>query len=408
MRQSKHQVKLSGQKSKASQHSIKLLSLSMLYLNFFGCNSSDDSIDNSGGSAMSAGEMTSGEMTSGEMTSGEMTSGEMTSGEMTSGEMTSGEMTSGEMAGMELPPLPPEYPVIRRLRAYINREDRGIGVQIEGRDEDNDVIGFTLQYYFDDGEPLFVGENGPEPIAIAFSKLSQGNGDFVGEWSIPVFTDVNVDLQRLSEVRVTVLDGHDPNHESHPERRALIDAPILPDGEQCDLNRGLSRCEEMSLCGTAAGGRTSCQPAVVECPDYYEVIDLNESGGRYEGDTTGRPTYGVGTCGGGTSTQLFSFTAMSAGNHTFVAQPTGVAPTYMGNPDTLMWIRSHCAFSDWAAEIGCNDDINRMVGDLGSRISVELSEGQTVFIFIDGFTDIQQDQQVPGWSGPFVLEVTVP
>ena len=90
--------------------------------------------------------------------------------------------------------------------------------------------------------------------------------------------------------------------------------------------------------------------------------------------------------------------------YSVIAEPTGVAPTFMGVPDTLMWIRSHCAFSDWNAELGCNDDINRAVGDLGSRIDLDMTSGQTVYIFVDGYSDFEQ--QMEGWSGPFTIEVS--
>ena len=380
------------------RHCLTYQTLLSILLIFWitGCESNETV--NETGNEMMAGEVDAGEETS----AGEMTAGEMTAGETTAGEMTAGEMTAGDsMAGMEMPPLPPEYPVIRRVRAYINRQDGGLGLQIDGRDEDNDVLGFTLQYFFDDGQSLQLGES-EGPVGLTFSELRQGNGDFVGIWSVPFLIDRNVDLLSLAEIRVTIIDNEE--HESYPTRIALLDTPTLSQGEQCDLNRGLSRCDEGDLCGTAAGGRNSCAEAVIACPDYFEVINLNEEGGRFEGDTSGRATYGVGSCGGGTSSQLFSFTADVDGTYTFTAEPTGVAPTFMGTPDTLMWIRTHCGFSDWNAELGCNDDINRAVGDLGSRITTELTAGQEVFIFVDGYSDFEQ--QMEGWSGPFVLSVT--
>ena len=306
--------------------------------------------------------------------------------------------TAGDMAGME-EPLAPEVPIIRRVRAYINRQDGGLGLQIDGRDEDNNVKGFTLEYFFDDGEPLVVVEGGG-PIQLEFSELRQGNGDFVGLWTIPFLLDANVDLLRLAEAKLTVFD-EDEN--ISPETTiALLDTPTMPDGEECDLNRGLSRCGEDSLCETAAGGRTSCGPAVVECPEYYNVVDLNTEGGTYEGDTTGQATYGLGTCGGGSASQVFSFTADAAGSYTFLAEPTGVAPGFMGTPDTLMWIRSHCRFSDWVAELACNDDVNTAAQDLRSLINLELEADQTVFVFIDGYS---RNGEI-GWTGPFVISVT--
>ncbi len=72
-------------------------------------------------------------------------------------------------------------------------------------------------------------------------------------------------------------------------------------------------------------------------------------------------------------------------------------------PDTLMWARSHCRFSDWIAELGCSDDINVALGDLRSEIRLDMMAGEVVFIFVDGYSD----QGQPGWSGAFELSVTL-
>ena len=97
----------------------------------------------------------------------------------------------------------------------------------------------------------------------------------------------------------------------------------------------------------------------------------------------------------------FNFTADTAGTYAFQAEATGVAPGFMGQPDTLMWIRSHCRFSDWVAELACNDDVNTQAGDLSSLITLELEAGQSVYIFIDGYS---KDGEI-GWTGPYVLAV---
>jgi hypothetical protein len=343
-----------------------------------------------------AGEEVAGEEVAGTETAGEETAGEETAGEETAGEETAGEEAAGEEI---MEPLAPEIPIIRRVRAFINRQDGGLGLQINGRDEDNNVTNFTIEYFFENGESLFAGENSG-PIELEFSKLQQGRGDFEGFWTIPFLVDANVDLLTLAEAKVTVLD--ETGNVSPETTVSLLDTPTVDDGEQCDLNRGLSRCGETSLCETASGGRTTCGPAVAECPEYYNVIDLNAEGGTFEGDTSGQPTYGVGTCGGGSASQVFSFTADAGGQYSFQAEPTGIAPGAMGSPDTLMWIRSHCRFSDWVAELGCNDDVNTQAGDLSSIINLDLEAGQTVYIFIDGYS---RNGEV-GWTGPFILNVS--
>jgi hypothetical protein len=297
-------------------------------------------------------------------------------------------------------------PLIRRTRAYINRDEGGLGIEIIGRDEDNNVVGFFLEYFYDDGTALQLAQE-PGPVGLKFNKLSQGNGDFIGTWSVPFITSSGLDLARLVRVEVSVLD--DSKYQSETKSVELVNTPTSTQGEACDLNRGLSRCGEGLLCDLVAGGSKKCAPKEVECPMGYDVIDLNTNGMMYSGTTEGKPTYGVGACGGGTASNVFRFEAMQAGSYVFLATPTSSREDWvddMGNPkapDTLMWIRSHCRFSDWIAELGCSDDINVSLGDLRSEIRLEMTAGEVVFIFVDGYSDLGQ----PGWSGGFELSVTL-
>ena len=304
----------------------------------------------------------------------------------------------GAMGGEEEPP-PIEAPIIRRVRAYINRQDGGLGLEIIGRDEDNNVLGFKLEYFYDDGTALQLGEQ-PGPIAVQFNNLRQGNGDYIGLWSVPFLLENRAEIERLARVQVSIID--ETEYESPVSDIELLPTPTSAEGEECDVKRGMSRCDEGQLCKTRAGGRTECAPAVAECPDHYNAIDLNAAGGRYEGDTTEKPTLGVGFCGGGTGSEVFSFTADTSGEYAFTSTPTSASEEAPTGPDTLMWIRSHCEFSDWVAELGCNDDINVAAGDLASRITLNLEAGQTVYIFIDGYADIESG--MPGWSGQYILE----
>jgi hypothetical protein len=297
-------------------------------------------------------------------------------------------------------------PLIRRTRAYINRDEGGLGIEIIGRDEDNNVVGFFLEYFYDDGTALQLAQE-PGPVGLKFNKLSQGNGDFIGTWSVPFLTSSGLDLARLVRVEVSVLD--DSKYQSETKSVELTNTPIAMQGEACDLNRGLSRCGDDLLCDLVAGGSKKCAPKEVECPMGYDVIDLNANGMMYSGSTEGKPTYGVGACGGGTASNVFRFEAMQAGNYVFLATPTSSREDWVDEmgapkaPDTLMWARSHCRFSDWIAELGCSDDINTALGDLRSEIRLDMMAGEVVFIFVDGYSD----QGQPGWSGSFELSVTL-
>ncbi|MEE2644685.1 MAG: hypothetical protein VYD19_07105 [Myxococcota bacterium] len=329
-----------------------------------------------------------------------------------------------------LPPdlEPPEdltVPIIRRVRAYINQQEGGLGLEIAGRDEDNNVEGFTLELLYGDGRKLPLG--GPEqsgPVRVVFENLQQGNGDYIGVWSAPFRLGTSLGLEELALAKVTIFD--EDGKESEVFEAPLIDPPTVGRGERCDLQRGLSRCEEGLLCGDAAGGRYLCSPATTECPEFFESVDLNgeaamtnEDGSvSYLGNTRGCDngsgglgpcaTYGVGSCGGGTATNLFTYTASMAGRYQFVVTPLEREDPPMegemrGPPDSLIWLRSHCGFSDWAAELGCNDDIDLPAMNLGSQVSAELEAEQTVYLFVDGYAN--DAEGIVGWSGPF--EVTV-
>jgi hypothetical protein len=297
-------------------------------------------------------------------------------------------------------------PLIRRTRAYINRDEGGLGIEIIGRDEDNNVVGFFLEYFYDDGTALQLGD-APGPVGIKFSKLSQGNGDFLGTWSIPFIPNTTLDLSRLTKVQVSVLD--ETEYRSETVDIQLLNTPNAALGDECDLNRGLSRCSEGLLCDQVAGGRKKCAEAEIECPMGYEVIDLNANNLTYMGSTDGQPTYGVGACGGGTASNVFRFQASSAGSYEFIVTPTSSREDWLDEmmmpkaADSLMWIRSHCRFSDWIAELGCNDDINASIGDLRSRLQLDLTEGQIIFIFVDGYSELG----MPGWSGGFEINVNM-
>ena len=319
-------------------------------------------------------------------------------------------------------------PIIRRVRAYVNQQEGGLGLEIAGRDEDNNVKGFTLELFYDDGRKLPLGGiESTGPIRVLFENLQQGNGDYIGIWSAPFRLGTSLELERLALAKVTIFDADE--RESEIFEAPLIDPPTVGAGEACDLQRGLSRCDEGLLCGDAAGGRYLCSPAVTECPEFFDSVDLSgeaamvaEDGSRsYLGNTRGCPgpsgepgpcaTYGLGSCGGGTATNLFTFTAPTTGEYRFIVTPIqseeeppeGEEPQ---RPDSLIWARSHCGFSDWAAELGCNDDIDLAAGNLGSQLLIPVEEAQTIYLFVDGYADDQQG--LVGWSGPFEITVYPP
>lgn len=290
-------------------------------------------------------------------------------------------------------------PLLRRVRAMINRDEGGLGIEVVGRDEDGDVDLFLVEFFFADGNSLQLGEN-PGPVQVKFNKLTQGNGDFTGSWSTNFSLGTVISIEELSYLEIRIVDAE--MNTSFEERVEFIDTPDVGLDEECDPKRGLSRCEDGLLCEILAGGRTRCKETVTECPEFYDLLNLNEAGGRFEGNTSGLVTYGRGYCGGGTSSQVFSFTADQTATYQFYAE--GISTEEWPTADPLMWIRSYCDSDDWNAQLGCNDDINLAQRDLNSFIELELMQDQTVYIFVDGYREITSEEL--GWNGPYILSVT--
>lgn len=296
-------------------------------------------------------------------------------------------------AGGEGGGTPPGAPVITQLDAYLNRQDGGFGFIIEGADMENDVIGFSIAVWDANDEPIRFDEDGGS-VDVAFNNLSQGLGNFRAFWSV----SFNIDSRfgGMSKVEIGVLDGA-------MNRSATIipefqEAPEVDRDENCDINRGLSRCYDGDLCGTLAGGRYSCQPQSIECPDYFMAIDLNaEAGWTYDGNTDGTGSHASGHCGGGSGDQVFRFVPPEAGTYSIRAEVD------MPGGDPLLYVRSHCRFPDVTAELGCNDDVNTAGGDLSSRLDLALPADEPIFIFVDGYD--HGDQMREPWRGPYRLVV---
>ena len=287
----------------------------------------------------------------------------------------------------------PGAPVITTLNAYLNRDDGGFGFVLDGTDMENDVLAFSIAVWDAAGEPIQFDEDGGS-VDVLFNALSQGLGSFRGSWSV----SFNIDSRfgGMSKVEIGVLD--EAMNRSATIIPEFLDAPEVDRDENCDINRGLSRCLDGDLCGSLAGGRFSCQPDAVECPDFFMAIDLNaEADWTFDGNTMGTGSHARGHCGGGAGDQVFRFVPPEAGRYTIRAE------TVTPDGDPLMYVRTHCRFPDVNAELGCNDDINVGAGNLASQLELALPAGEPIFIFVDGFD--HGDPMVEPWRGPYRLVV---
>ena len=87
---------------------------------------------------------------------------------------------------------------------------------------------------------------------------------------------------------------------------------------------------------------------------------------------------GGGSCGGGGPSDVYSFTAATAGTYHFTAFAEMEDSMEV---DMLIFVRSFCGQFLADYELACNDDYS----GLNSGVEVELTEGETVYLFVDSF-----------------------
>jgi hypothetical protein len=100
---------------------------------------------------------------------------------------------------------------------------------------------------------------------------------------------------------------------------------------------------------------------------------------RIAGDSTGAPDLWAADCRASEGPEvLHAFTAPQAGDWVFSTQPDGL-------DDTLMYVRRECVdIPDALNQLGCDDDGGV---DLGSRVTVPLERGQTVYVVVEGYSN---------------------
>lgn len=137
-------------------------------------------------------------------------------------------------------------------------------------------------------------------------------------------------------------------------------------------------------------------PDTVACP--ADAVLLNDfpaaDGWRYEGTTEAQDSHAEGTCGGGAGDVVHRFVAPSDGEATFRVRPRGLPAD---DTDPVLYVRTACG--PGGTELACADD--GLDASLQPEVSVELREGQEVFVFVDGYLD----EDTGAWRGPYTLEI---
>ena len=163
------------------------------------------------------------------------------------------------------------------------------------------------------------------------------------------------------------------------------------DGEACVEGACIPQpeCREDGDCGDGELCRNNvCVPDVVGTCDEPREGDFGSWLGFTDGAGASR-----GSCGGGEASpeDVWTFTFPQDGEVCF--------DTRGSDFDTVLYIRTDCADGD--SEAACNDDNNRIAGNLRSAITFDATGGTPYFVFLDGFTG-----GLGGNGGQYQLNVT--
>ncbi|MCB9548284.1 MAG: hypothetical protein H6706_20905 [Myxococcales bacterium] len=186
-------------------------------------------------------------------------------------------------------------------------------------------------------------------------------------------------LDNVDRVRFWVVDA--AGLESAPLEVDMRAPDVVELGDVCDLLGARSICAEGVFCEPQDAGGARCAEPVAECGPGILTGVINDhpiAGGAFEaeGDTSDALIQPGGSCGGGAGQDVWSFTAPAGGLWRARTTLEG------NNDDTVLYARSLCGVA--ASELACNDDDDGV--GYNSAISFPLDAGQTVYLFVDGYT----------------------
>ncbi len=318
-------------------------------------------------------------------------------------------------------------PTIELAETFLNVAEDRVGFVISGADADRNVVTFGVRLLDEGGNDLldpngdfvFFGEL-PSPL------LTQAEGQY--DFYLGAALPDGVFAADVAEIEVVVQDADGLLSESVVVEPGL--AGEVDGGARCDIGRGINVCvdgtvcydvtpddAELAVCTEANllgiddacdtespldvcpaesvclvanpddGTEGVCTLVVAECPaEYGEVPDLNAAvAGEGQWSFVGDSTTGFGLSSA-------SGECFNAGDdpeslaivHAFVAPATGLYGFETDTEfDSVLYVRTSCGFIN--TELACNDDDRRGDFTTTSYIEAELVQGETYFVFVDGF-----------------------
>ena len=325
-------------------------------------------------------------------------------------------------------------PVITASEAFYNATENSFALHLTGTDPENNLNFVRFTGYNAGGDEVFFGDQ-PGTLAAGLYRAQQAEGNFDalvvfnGTFSglcLPgaqahfdecagnmrpeevCIEEANAILDMCNrETAATITRFNVIAVDATLKETAAFDieiaaTPVHEAGGTCDVLYASGTCPEGSACANLAGGDAwdTCEsPELTACPEAFGAIDLTaddmESPWTARGDNAMAESHGgFGSCGGGGPNLVYTFTAAAAGNY-------NVSTSRLGeNVDSLMWVRTACAFYGEDYEVGCNDDIDTQGGDYASSVDFMAEAGQAFYIFVDSYNG-----QFPG---SFTVTVTGP
>ncbi len=272
-----------------------------------------------------------------------------------------------------------QEPNIDSASIWYNLETDGMGIRLQGSDDDSDVIGFELELFDGRGQPLLT-PNGGIPFRLQFDSLTQFAGTFTGLLSFrysALMAQLGHPEPHPLPVRASISALDAALLSSNPMDLILESPPIVENGVRCDPIGATNRCGPNSACidfDLDDGNLPQCLGRQSTCPDGILPVDLNEAlgleGWSVDANTRGDTITTEGSCVSQLTGQVYRFVAPVDGSYRFWTEGLGEDPLRTAG----LLVRSACAFPD--QEVACETSPSPI-----TTVVIPLDAEQIVYVF---------------------------
>ena len=259
-------------------------------------------------------------------------------------------------------------PVLTGGVAAYNADLNNVGFEVSGTDatpEGADIDGFEVSFLDGMGTDL-LGQSIGLTLDITIDDLdpSQFTASFSGGWVEP-------DQMIAAPVSIVVVAFDALGLSSDPFTLEVGTPAAAEADATCDPFGALNVCGEGYICVETC---TTEESIDYSCPSDWTVTELSLDTPLMSDNSTST-IMGESSCGGGGPSDVYSFTAATAGTYHFTASSDDQGV------DMLIYARTYCSNFIPSFEPACNDDYD----GLNSGVEVELAEGETMYLFIDSY-----------------------